>query len=72
MGYTVRIDKQRCQSSGRCVHAEPKGFALDSDHLASLLPGAALLSDGRLLEIARQCPALAIAVLDEQGNEVDL
>ncbi len=72
MPYTLRIDKQSCQSSGRCVGAAPGAFALDADHLAEVLPGAAALADEQALSIARGCPALAIHVFEEDGEEVEL
>jgi ferredoxin len=72
MAFTLRVDKQSCQSSGRCVGAAPGAFALDADHLAEALPGAAQLSGEQALAIARGCPALAIHVLDEAGEEVEL
>lgn len=70
--YTVRIDAESCQSSGRCVRAAPGAFALDADHLAHPLPGAAALPGAELLGIARGCPALAIHVFDEDGQEIEL
>jgi ferredoxin len=70
--YTVRIDPQSCQSSGRCARAAPRAFGLDADHLAEVLPGVAELSDEALLAIARGCPALAIHVFDERGEELEL
>ena len=72
MTYRVRIEKESCQSSGRCVNAAPEAFALDADHLAELQPGIGALAPERLLEIARNCPAFAILVFDEKGEEVDL
>lgn len=71
MGYRIEVDRESCQSSGRCVQAAPDTFALDEDHLAALLP------DGRpsaesLLAIARACPALAIRLFAEDGSEVEL
>jgi ferredoxin len=68
----ILVDKQSCQSSGRCVRAAPRAFALDADHLAEALAGAAELSDAEQLAIARGCPALAIHVFDEAGAEVEL
>jgi ferredoxin len=68
----VSVDKQSCQSSGRCVRAAPGAFALDADHLAEVLPGAADLSDDAQLAIARACPALAIHVFDARGEEREL
>ena len=34
MGYTVKIDKESCLSSGRCVAVAPRGFGFDDDQLA--------------------------------------
>ncbi len=70
--YTVRIDKQSCSSSQRCANAVPEGFVMDEDHLGDVLPGAAELPLERLLEVARNCPVLAISIYDEDGNEVEL
>jgi ferredoxin len=66
------VDKQSCQSSGRCVRAAPGAFALDADHLAEARAGAAALAEDELLAIARACPALAIHVFDELGEEREL
>jgi ferredoxin len=68
----VRIDKNSCQSSGNCLEAAPGAFAFDQDGLAEARPGAESLPRARLLEIARRCPALAIAILDESGDEIEL
>jgi ferredoxin len=67
----VRIDKNSCQSSGNCLEAAPGAFAFDPDGLAEPGPGAESLPRARLLEIARRCPALAIAIFDESGNEIE-
>lgn len=71
MGWTARVDKPSCQSSGRCLAAAPEVFAWDEDHLASVRSEAPVLPPGRLREIARNCPAMAIALYDERGREVD-
>ena len=70
MSCTVRIDKQSCLSSGRCVGAAPGAFGWDADHLADVRPEASSLSRERLLEIARNCPSLSITVLDETLSEI--
>ena len=72
MAYSVRIDKDSCLSSGRCVAAAPQAFGLDADHLAEVRAGVSGLSDERILEIARRCPVFAVLVFDAEGNEVDL
>ena len=71
MAYRVAIDKQSCQSSGNCSEAAPSAFGWDADDLGEMLPGAADLERARLLGIAKRCPALAISVIDENGNEID-
>ena len=72
MGVTVRVDKQTCASSGGCVADAPEAFGFDADQLASVLPGAASLSREQLVAIAKNCPVMAIALLEEDGSEVDL
>jgi ferredoxin len=72
VGLWVEIDRDSCQSSGRCVAAAPEAFRLDEDHLAQRIDGSEGLSDERKRAIARDCPALAIHLFDEAGNEVDL
>jgi ferredoxin len=69
--YSVRIDKNSCQSSGNCVEAAPEAFDFDADGLGDAGSTAGTLTPARLLEIARRCPALAISVCDEAGNELD-
>ena len=54
------------------MRAAPGAFALDADHLAGAGPGAAALSEDELLAVARGCPALAIHVFDERGEEREL
>jgi ferredoxin len=71
MPFTVRIDKNSCQSAGNCVDAAPEAFGFDDDGLGDVRPRAGQLARARLLEIARRCPALAISVFDESGNEID-
>ncbi|MCZ6464731.1 MAG: ferredoxin [Proteobacteria bacterium] len=72
MGDRAVVDKQSCLSSGRCLQAEPRAFVEDEDHLAEATAAARELSRERLVEIARSCPSIAITVLDDDGNEVDL
>ena len=71
MGRSVRIDKQSCLSSGRCVDAAPEGFGFDADHLGDVREPAAGLPLGELLAIALNCPSCSITVYDEDGNEID-
>lgn len=72
MGYTVKIDREACIGSGACVSDSPKAFAFDEENIAVVQPGAADLSDDRLLMVARACPVTAILLYDEDGNEVEI
>jgi ferredoxin len=60
----IRVDRQSCQSSGRCVAAAPAAFAFDADRLAYATPAADALPAAEAREIADACPALAIELLD--------
>lgn len=71
-GMRARIDLDSCQSSGNCLKSAPDVFEWNEDHLAQTRPGAPTLPPERLAEIARNCPAMAIRLLDEEGREVDL
>ena len=70
--FSVRIDKRSCLSSGRCIEGAPAVFAWDEDDLAEVRPGAPELPKQRLLELARNCPGLAIAICDDEGRELEL
>jgi ferredoxin len=72
MGHRLRVDRASCQSSGRCIAAAPAVFGFDADRLAELRAGAPALPLAEALGIARGCPALAIDVLGEDGEPVDL
>jgi ferredoxin len=72
VGYTANIDREACIGAGACVSDSPKAFAFDEHNIAVVQPGAKDLSDDRLLLIARACPASAILLYDEDGNEVDI
>ena len=48
------------------------GYQDGLEALAIVLPGAAQLSDDRLVEVAGVCPTGAIHVFDDDGNEVSL
>lgn len=71
MGDRAIVDKDLCVSAGACVNEEPTAFGYDDDGVAEALDGAKGLSRERLIEIARLCPARAIRIEDEQGQEVE-
>jgi ferredoxin len=67
----VFIDQDLCVSAGACIGEDPAAFGYDEDGVAETLPGASRLSRDRLIAIARMCPARAIRMEDEHGQEVD-
>ncbi len=72
MPYSVSIDKDVCISSGKCVADAPTAFRFDDDELAEPISPHPPLSDGALVDIARNCPSGAITVHDDQGEPLDL
>ena len=71
MGYTAKVDRELCVGAGACIETAPKAFGFDDEHIAVVLPEAEEEADGKLLEVARACPATAI-LLYEDGKESDL
>lgn len=72
MGHTVRVDKDLCISSGKCVADFPGAFRFDDDEIAEVADGAATLEDDEMVAAARNCPSGAITVVDAEGAEVDV
>ena len=70
MSHQVRIDKDLCMSSGRCVADHPQAFRFDDDEIAEPTDTIDQVSDEALLEAARECPSEAIEVLDASGNRL--
>ena len=74
MPHRVEVDHAECVSSGACVLEAPEAFGYQegAEALAIVLPGAASLSDERIVEVAGLCPVGAIHVFDEAGREISL
>ena len=68
----VHIDKDMCVSAGKCVADAPSAFGYDDDELGTVLPGAAELTEERLIRLARQCPGRAIILIDSDENTVSI
>ena len=67
----ARVDVQTCQSSGNCLRDAPDVFEWNDDHLARVKEDAAALEPARIVEIARNCPAMAIVLVDDDGRDID-
>ena len=74
MSHRARVNHAECVSSGACVLDAPDAFGYQDgpEALAIVLPGAAHLSDDRLVEIAGLCPVGAIHLYDDESDEVPL
>jgi ferredoxin len=70
VSYQVRVDKDLCMSSGRCVADHPRAFRFDDDEIAETTETVNEVADEALLEAARDCPAEAILVLDDSGEQL--
>ncbi len=65
----VRVDRDLCEGAGNCVVAAPTVFALDEENKALVLKPSSV-DDDTLYEAAESCPASAIIIEDEQGNQL--
>jgi len=73
MAYRISVDHDACMSSGKCVADAPELFRFDDDEIAEPVAGAPAPSDGRIVDLARNCPSGALVVTDvETGDEVDV
>lgn len=69
MPYRIQVNLDDCMSSGKCVADYPKAFDFDEDELAVLRHPEAL-SDDDMVRAARNCPSRALAVFDENGDQI--
>jgi ferredoxin len=66
---TARVDRDMCIGSTHCVATAPEVFELDDEGLSRAVhPDAA--SEAVLREAAENCPAQAIILEDDQGNQI--
>lgn len=64
MSFLPVIDESACLAHGDCAELAPDVFVVDD---VAHVVGTAPIE--RLLEIARSCPASAIAILDPETGE---
>ena len=69
MGYTIRVDRKKCQGIGACVGAAPDVFEIDSEGKAVVIDAEGA-SDDTILEAAEACPLEAITVYGEDGEQI--
>ena len=66
--WKVGVDQETCIGSGMCAGARPDTFRLDGGSAEAVRTDVE--PDEDLLDVADMCPAMAIAVFDENGAEV--
>lgn len=65
----VKVDRNLCVGAGNCVVIAPKVFKLDAKNKAIVLDPTSAGED-TLREAAESCPASAIILEDDEGNQV--
>lgn len=65
----LRIDREKCVSSGNCVVAAPTVFLLDAEQKARLVDPESV-DDDTLYLAAEMCPTEAIVLEDENGEQL--
>ena len=69
MSYRIVVDREKCQGIGACVGAAPDVFEIDKEGKAVVIdPNGA--DDETIVLAAEACPIEAIAVFDEEGEQV--
>lgn len=68
--HKIVVDRGVCIGAGTCVIVSPDGFELDGENIAVVKSGARELDDEQLLMAAQSCPTSAIALYDEEGNQI--
>jgi ferredoxin len=69
MPYEISVNRELCESNGKCVSLAPEVFELDDEEICVVLdPEGA--KDKRILLAARACPVDAITLVDEHGEQV--
>ncbi len=65
----VKVDRDLCIGVGNCVAFAPTVFKLDEKNKAVILDPASV-DDDTLLEAAESCPAHAIIIEDDEGQQL--
>jgi ferredoxin len=65
----IRIDREKCVSSGNCVVAAPTVFLLDGERKARLIDPETVDEDTLYLA-AEMCPTEAIVIETDEGEQL--
>ena len=65
----IRIDREKCVSSGNCVVTAPTAFLLDSEQKARLIEPDSV-DDDTLMLAAEMCPTEAIVLESNEGEQL--
>lgn len=65
----IRIDREKCVSSGNCVVTAPTAFLLDSEQKARLIDPESV-DEETLYLAAEMCPTEAIVLETDEGEQL--
>ncbi len=65
----VEISKKKCQAFGNCIAKAPAVFVLGADKKVELIDPTGAPGE-TILQAAKSCPYRAIAVSNEQGEQI--
>lgn len=68
--HKIVVDRKLCIGAATCVVIAPDAFELDNENIAIVKADALNVDDDTLLTAAQSCPTSAIALFDEQGNQI--
>ena len=67
----IAVNREACIGAGECAMLAPHIFHLDDENKAVVNEAAAAEADETLLwDVADSCPALAIILYDENGDQI--
>lgn len=65
----ISIDRDTCVGAASCVGVAPDVFELDEEFKATVVdPDGA--DEDTIMQAAEACPVQAIALIDDEGNQV--
>ncbi len=70
-GFTIRVNRSRCIATTNCIKVAPEVFALDSDDVITVQPGAKSPGRAMLAEACSVCPVDALELVDPSGDLPD-
>ncbi len=67
---SIKVERDKCQGFGKCVHWAPDTFSLDADSKVVLGDPNATSDDVMLVRAAKSCPYRVITVTGADGEQI--